>query len=259
MLLRLLGVVQIDVADQVLDVGPAQQRLVLAILALNAGTPVTSESLIDGVWDRAPAGARRTLHVLISRIRRLLNSVPAHEDVHLLRRSGGYMLQIAPDQVDAHRFTRLTDEAAAPDLGPGERAALLREALQLWRGEPLAGLPGDWVARTQQEWRQRHIGVAVDWAGYELAAGRADEVIGPLAALTGDYPLVERLIETLMRALCAAGRNAEAVHSYTRFRARLASELGIDPGPRLQSLYLAALRGEVDDGYALTSRSRTAP
>ncbi|WP_431942235.1 AfsR/SARP family transcriptional regulator [Micromonospora marina] len=253
MLLRLLGVVQVDIADQVLDVGPAQQRLVLAILALNADSPVSSESLIDCVWDHAPHGARRTLHVLISRIRRLMDSVPACEDVQLVRRSGGYVLRVAPDQVDALRFSRLTTEAAAPGLDPSERAVLLRESLQLWRGEPLAGLPGEWAARIRQEWRQRHIGAAVDWTGCELAAGRAKEVVGPLAALTGEYPLVESLTETLMRALCAAGRGAEAVQSYTRFQARLAAELGIDPGPRLQSLYLAALRGEVDDGNVLTS------
>ncbi|MEU0079089.1 AfsR/SARP family transcriptional regulator [Micromonospora tulbaghiae] len=236
--------------------GPAQQRLVLATLALSAGSPVTSESLIDCVWDRAPHGARRTLHVLISRIRRLMDSVPACDDIRLLRRSGGYVLQIPPDRVDAHRFSRLTTEAAAPGLDPGERAVLLSEALQLWRGEPLAGLPGDWAARTRQEWRQRHISAAVDWAGYELATGRTNEVVGPLAALTGEYPLEEPLTEALMRALCAAGRSAEAVQSYTRFQARLASELGIDPDPRLQSLYLAALRGEVDGAYALTSRDR---
>ncbi|MFG1776447.1 BTAD domain-containing putative transcriptional regulator [Micromonospora sp. NPDC049048] len=232
--------------------GPAQQRLLLAVLALSANRPVTTETLIDAVWDRAPNGARRTLHVLISRIRRLLDSVPACDGVELLRRSGGYALHIEPDQVDVHRHNRLTAKAAGPDLDHDERAALLREALHLWRGEPLAGLPGDWAARTRQEWRQRHIGVAVDWAGHELAIGHAAELIGPLTALTGEYPLVESLTEQLMRALCAAGRSAEALQSYIRLRTRLAGELGSDPGPRLQSLYLATLRGEVDDRFALT-------
>lgn len=252
MLLRLLGAVEVEITGRPLNVGPAQQRLVLAMLALNANHPVTTEALIDGVWDSAPNGARRTLHVLISRIRRLLDVVP--DDVQLIRRSGGYLLQLESDEVDVHRFNRLGVRAGAPDLDHGEQAALLREALDLWRGEPLAGLPGEWAARTRQEWRQRHIGVAVEWAGAALAAGRADETIGPLIALTGEYPLVESLIEILMRALCAAGRNAEALQSYARFRTGLASELGIDPGPRLQSMYLAALRGETTAEYALPPR-----
>lgn len=251
MLVRLLGVIQIDIADQTLDVGPAQQRLILAMLASNANTPVTADSLIDGVWDRAPHGARRTLHVLISRIRRLLGSVPPYDGVELLRRSGSYVLQIPPDWVDMHRFNRLSTEAADPRLGPAKRATLLRDALQLWRGEPLAGLAGDWVARTRQQWRQRHIGVAVDWANQELAANGADRVIGPLAALTGEYPLVESLTETLMSALHHAGRSAEAVQTYLQLRERLADELGVDPGPQLQSRYLEVLRGRINGEPAL--------
>jgi hypothetical protein len=94
------------------------------------------------------------------------------------------------------------------------RAALLREALDLWRGEPLAGLNGQWAARVREAWRRQRVDAVVGWAHLESRVGDPVPVIGPLTGLLGEYPLVEPLTEALMRALHAAGRGAEALDCY---------------------------------------------
>src|SRR4051812_26355983 len=139
--IRILGPVELRLDQHVVDAGPPQQRHVLAVLAAEAGRTVTSELLIDRVWDEAPAGARRTLQVYLTRLRRLLaGDVPV-----LPRRSGGYALNVAPEQIDLNRFRDLVDQSRGrPD---DEGVPLLRRALNLWTGEPLAGLPGGWAER----------------------------------------------------------------------------------------------------------------
>src|SRR4051794_11746237 len=142
---RLLGPVEIQTDDGVLDIGPPQQRHVLAALAVDAGRPVTTEALIDRVWDgRAPDRARRTVHVHIVRIRQLLDRTgrSGQPPAGLVRGSGGYRLDVDVDLVDLHRFRRLLHEASAPERSDDERAGLLSEALSLWRGEPLSGVTG---------------------------------------------------------------------------------------------------------------------
>src|SRR3954447_5199675 len=126
-----LGPVEMRVAGRSAGLGPPQQRLVLAALALDAGRPVGTATLIDRIWDEAPNGARRALHVHITRLRRLLTGEAAAEP--LVRRSGGYVLDVDPDQVDALRFERLLDRAREPDCTDGDRLGLLRQAVALWR------------------------------------------------------------------------------------------------------------------------------
>jgi len=91
---------------------------------------------------------------------------------------------------------------------------------------------------------------SVSWAQAELGRGNAAALIGPLTALTGEYPLVEPLAAVLMHALSAAGHRSQALDSYAAIRARLAEELGVDPGAELQRLHRAILRGEVEPAPA---------
>src|SRR2546421_6408223 len=124
----------------VVDLGARKQRTVLATLLLHAGRPVPLETLVDNVWDeRPPAEARNVVYAHIARIRRLLGGTQP------TRRAGGYVLDVRPDRIDLHRFRRLVDEARVAG-GDGERAALLRTALDLWRGPPLADLASGWAA-----------------------------------------------------------------------------------------------------------------
>jgi tetratricopeptide (TPR) repeat protein len=166
--------------------------------------------------------------------------------------------------VDLHRFRRLVARAerrprlgdtgrpavgAMPDeprLDDRERVGLLREALSLWRGTPLAGLSGTWVEQVRRGCEESRVEALLAWARAELRLGDHAVVIGPLYDTIAEHPLVEPLTETLMRALYAAGRVAAALDCYTRVRERLADELGVDPGPELRRLHQAILRGELD-------------
>jgi DNA-binding SARP family transcriptional activator/tetratricopeptide (TPR) repeat protein len=253
---RLFGEVQLRVAGQPLDIGTPRQQAVLVALAVDAGRPVPLETIIDRVWgDDPPAEVRNVLYSHLSRIRRLCRKVSetSGATAGIARRTGGYVLEIDPDVVDLHRFARLVERGYEGRGTDAERAAALTEALLGWRGTPLAGIPGDWAGRVRETWQRRRLAAAVRWGELELRLGHPGEVIGVLAELTGEYPLAEPLEALLMRALHAAGRDAEAVDRYAVVRHRLADALGTDPGPELRELHSAILRGE------LPSAPRSAP
>ncbi|MDW5325050.1 AfsR/SARP family transcriptional regulator [Plantactinospora sp. KLBMP9567] len=244
--LRVLGPVEVVCSDRLLEVVPPQRRHVLAALAVDAGRPVTTETLIDRVWDEAPDGARRTLHTHITRIRRLLEQpgTPHHSQVCLVRRSGGYLLDINPERVDLHRFRRLVDRARDAAASDRKRAELLACALKLWHGEPLTGLPGQWAARSRHVWIQHRLDAVVAWAHAEIGNGNVARVIGTLTELAAEHPLAEPLTAALMRALHAAGRQADALQLYDRLRRELAEQLGADPSREAQDAHRAVLQGE---------------
>jgi tetratricopeptide (TPR) repeat protein/DNA-binding SARP family transcriptional activator len=263
---RLLGPVEVWAAGGCLEMGPPQQRAVLAALAVDAGRPVFRGTLLDRIWSgRAPEGAASALYAHINRIRRLLAAGAAGgEPVRLARRSGGYVLEVDPEDVDLHRFRQLALAARDRQRPDDERARLLREALDLWRGEPLADLPGEWPARMRHSWEEERLDAAVAWAQAELRMGRPDEVIGPVRELVAGQPLKERPIGVLMQALAAAGRGAEALECYAIARSRLREALGAEPGQELQSVHLAILKGErpaapKGEGPVPGSASRSAP
>jgi len=263
---RLLGPVEVWAAGGCLEMGPPQQRAVLAALAVDAGRPVFRGTLIDRIWSgRAPQGAASALYAHINRIRRVLAAEGAGEEpVRLARRSGGYVLGVNPEDVDLHRFRRLALAARDRQRLDDERARLLRAALDLWRGEPLADLPGEWPARMRDSWEEERLDAAIAWAQAELRMGRSDEVIGPVRELVAGQPLKERPIGVLMQALAAAGRGAEALECYAIARSRLIEALGAEPGRELQSVHLAILKGgrpaaPKGEGPVPGSASRSAP
>ncbi|MBT8228368.1 MAG: AfsR/SARP family transcriptional regulator, partial [Dactylosporangium sp.] len=241
--LHLLGPVE-AIADSgdVVDIGGPQRRAVLAALAVDAGRLVTRETLIDRVWDqRPPASVHAAVYGHVAHLRRLLDQ-PSRAARYVQRQPGGYVLRVEPDLVDLHRFRRLM--TAAQETSDVERAAVLRQALALWRGHPLAGVTGDWAARMRQGWLAARLDAVVAWADAELALGNPGRVVGALTDLTGEHPLHEALTGALMRALAAAGRASDALVRYTAIRQRLADELGADPGGDLQALYHTTLRGQ---------------
>lgn len=244
-----LGPVELHGADgAVVDPGPAKQRTVLAALLVDAGRWVAVETLIDRVWgEDLPAHVRPSLYAYVARIRRMLAATATpQEEAQLRRGPGGYLLDVPADRVDLHRFQRLVERAreADPDRTDAQRAAVLREALGLWRGEPLAGLAGDWVRRTREGWRQQRIEAVLDWAEVELRVGNPAGVIGELTTLVAEHPLVEPLTVALMRALRAAGRGPEALACFAVLQKRLAEELGADPGAEARQVHQAILCGE---------------
>jgi DNA-binding SARP family transcriptional activator/Tfp pilus assembly protein PilF len=241
---RLMGPVVWSGPGDAVDLGPVRQRTVLAALLVDAGRLVPAEALAERVWeaDERPADAIRVLYAYAGRIRRIVAALgPPAGPIELTRRAGGYVLQIDTDLVDVHRFHRLV---AAAEAAGADRAARLREALDLWRGPPLADIPGAWAERVRAGWTRTMVDAAVAWAAAEVDLGNPEEVIGPLRDLTDEYPLAEPLAAALIRALAAAGREAEALDHYAAVRARLAEELDTQPDAALLDLHTAILRGQ---------------
>jgi YVTN family beta-propeller protein len=243
---RLLGPVEAFADSVSIELGGAKQRAVLALLLLHANELLPRERLIDDLWGgNPPATARDTVKVYVGRLRRLLstNGVPAP----VLNRGGGYMLAIDPEQVDVHRFRRLTDQGsrALAEADADSAVALLREALSLWRGAPLADLgEAPFVRDERGRLEELRLAALEDEIEAELALGRASGVVPELQQLTRDQPYRERLHQQLMLALYRSGRQADALAVYRQLRARLSSELALEPARETRDLERAILAAD---------------
>lgn len=262
MLFRLLGSVEVRFQDRTLDAGEPRLRAVLAALLVNAGQVVSGDTLVDRVWgEQPPRCARDTLRTYVTRVRRLLEQADAAGGSRptVVRHPGGYLCDVDPDQVDLHRFRRLVGEARA--AGPTEvrSLGLLRDALSLWRGEALTGVPGDWAVRTRDAWHREYLDAVVAWARAELHTGDPASLPGPLGDLSVRHPEVEPLTAALMRALVALGRPTDALAQGLRHRKQLAEEYGTDPGPELLGLYEAIVCGDVVCGDVAGDTAPTRP
>jgi len=236
----ILGEVRAFASDgHPLDLGGRRQRMVLALLLLHAGAPVTVDVLIEGVWgDQPPPSARKTLQVYVARLRRLLGS-----DV-LTAAPGGYRLRLDPGELDASRFEQLAAEGRALlPRDPARASELLTEGLRLWQGSPWGEL-GDEPALVADATRLRdlRLGAIEDRIAAELAVGTTRPLVGELQLLVADHPLRERLRGLLMAALAREDRTAEALEVFEQGRALLAEELGVDPSPELQDLHRRILQ-----------------
>jgi predicted ATPase/DNA-binding SARP family transcriptional activator len=235
--IALLGPLVVTRDGRALELGGAQPKLLLALLALEPGRVVGIERLVDGIWgERLPGEPVNALQVMASRLRRALAP-----DQVVVSKPPGYLLALDPERIDAVRFERLIAEAHA--AGRPERVAgLLRAALGLWRGEALADFPAAPAARAAAT-RLEELRLAALEGRIEadLALGRQARVVGELQALVEREPLRERLHGQLMRALYATGRQADALAAYRRACEVLAERAGLDPGPELRALELAIL------------------
>jgi DNA-binding SARP family transcriptional activator len=241
---RALGPIELWSAGQQCDLGPARARRVLAILLLAPRTIVPAEALIDRVWDtRPPPKARESLSVYIARLRAALRQALG-DSVRLAGRARGYVLDVDPEAVDVHRFRRLRRQAGALTASGDydHAAALLREADELWRGQALAGIPGDWVARMRDSLEEERRAAILERVECELELGRHAELVGELRHLLAQYPLDETFIAHQMTALYWNGRPADALGLYRDTRSRLIDEQGTEPGPMLSDLHQRILR-----------------
>jgi DNA-binding SARP family transcriptional activator/tetratricopeptide (TPR) repeat protein len=230
---RILGPLSVIVDGQSVVITAARDRVVLAMLLLSPGRVLSVDTLIEAVWgDEPPVTARGQLQNCISRLRRILPFQAIGSD------PAGYQINIGSDDVDSVVFARLA-AAGRRDGDP----ALLREALDLWRGEALSGVESETVRRAAASLDEQHEAALEDWAELELAAGHHRDLLGPLTDLAKRFPLRERLRGQLMRALAAAGRTGEALAEFRQARDQLLDELGIEPGRPLQELYRQLLSG----------------
>ncbi len=219
---RILGPVEARVGGVRVDLGPAKQRCVLAVLLEQAGRTVPTDVLVARVWgETPPAEARGTLYSYLTRLRRILAGTGAGP----VRTGGGYVLAVPEDCVDLHRF--MTESGAA--------------ACAEWRGEPLYGLSGDWAEQVRAGLRRRHVELLAAWAEAALAEGDTAVVVDRLGSALDEYPHAESLIAVFLRALNADGRTAEALEFFEAKRAQLRTDLGVRPGLELREIHRGLL------------------
>jgi len=223
---RILGPLEVFENGRRLDVGGAKQRALLAILLLHANEVVSTDRLIDALWeDDAPETGRKALQVYVSQLRKTLGKE------RIATRSPGYRLQVEPDELDLSRVQRLLDNGQAA------------EALALWRGPALADFSYERFAHGEIT-RLEDLRLVCLEARIvdDLGCGRHAAVVGELEALVREHPLRERLRAQLMLALYRSGRQAEALEAYQHAREALVEELGIEPGRSLRELQQGILR-----------------
>ncbi|MGE5136256.1 MAG: tetratricopeptide repeat protein [Gemmatimonadota bacterium] len=253
---RVLGPTELWSDGEQCDLGSAKVRSVLAILLLTPRAIVPAETLIDRLWDTdPPPKARESLSVYIARLRSSLREA-AGDGVRLAGRANGYVLDLDPETIDLFQFRRLRRQADAL-IASGENghaAVLLREADGLWRGQALAGIRGDWVARMRGSLEEERRAAILERVGCELALGKHAALVGELHGLLAQYPLDETFIAHQMTALYRSGRPGDALSLFRETRDRLVEEQGTEPGPALSALHQRILNADPQLAAPLASQ-----
>jgi predicted ATPase/DNA-binding SARP family transcriptional activator len=248
----LLGTLAVhDEAGRPVRVGGHRVRMLLILLALDAGRVVPAYSLIERLWeDEPPANSGNALQSLVSRLRAALRHAGSGGEV-IESHPAGYRLAISPEATDIVVFETLARQGsqALASGDPATARQVLAEALDTWRGPALADASAARFAQgPAARLEELRTSAALDLIEAGLALGESDGLAGELRAMIAADPVAERPRGLLMRALYAAGRQAEALAVYTQTRDLLASELGVDPSPQLEQIYLSVLRQDLADG-----------
>jgi DNA-binding SARP family transcriptional activator/tetratricopeptide (TPR) repeat protein len=235
-----LGPITVWSDGRPVPVGGPRQRCVLGALLVHLGREVTIDQLIGYLWsDDPPRTARSVIQVQISHLRRSLPGTIATTP-------GGYTLDVDADSVDLHRFRRLRDRAAAAE--PKTAVDMLEQALECWRGVPFSGVGSEYLDYTVvAPLREERWSCVVAWATHALELGRHADVVSRLTSLVSEEPFRERLHHLLITALWRDNERARALSVYEEFRARLADELGVDPGPELVALHTRILQEDFSE------------
>lgn len=251
---RVLGPLEVVRRGRLLDIGGGRKRALLAVLLLHANEVVSSDRLIDEVWgDRPPATAPKIVQGYVSQLRKALSDDGGGSV--LVTRTPGYVLRLEPGQLDAEHFVALLarGRAALAEGAAGDAEMLLREALELWRGPPLADFAFDSFAAEEiarlEELRLAAVEERID---ADLALGRESDLVAELEAFVARHPLRERPRGQLMLALYRCGRQAEALQAYQDARRALLEELGLEPGRSLRQLEQAILQQDPSLDLAIT-------
>jgi DNA-binding SARP family transcriptional activator len=256
---RILGPLEVLSPGGWTAIGAAKWRSLLACLLVQPGQLVPTDSLIDELWgDNPPNTANNLVSIYVHRLRKVIDDA---EGRVLVYRAPGYLLRLSPGDLDMQEFeSRVADGRSALAAGdPQNAAALLGDALGLWRGRLLADVPPSpllsaqaghaselWLAATELRLQA------------DLACGRAAQVVAELRRLVAEHPIREQLWLLLMRALEDAGRRAEALETFARVQEIIAAELGVDPGTELQRFHRELLAADASAAVAPPPRSRRA-
>lgn len=237
----MLGPLEAHDRGRPVDLGTPRVRTLLATLLLQANRVVSIDELVERMWGEQPPGnPRRTVQTNVARLRLALaaggRAVQTHER--------GYLIEVDQWQLDLLRFRALVEQAH-PGEDPARRLRLLGQALSLWRGEALAGMTAEVLARDEvPRLAEERLTAQETLIDVRLTLGQHAELISELTALTRRYPLRERLWAYLMIALFRSSRQAEALQTYRVLARKLVLELGLDPSDELQRLHRAVLTGD---------------
>lgn len=249
---RILGPVEVVVDGKTVDLPGRRPRQVLAALAVDVGRSVSVERLVDLVWDDDPPKSARTqVAIQISALRRALGAA-------VETTADGYRLRADAVRVDAERAERILRQAREQDCLE-DAVGQLREALKLWRAEPLRGLRTNGLEAVVRGLGELRTTLADELYDAELQLGRHREVIPELRALVDEEPLRERFRAQLMTALWRSGRRVEALEVYQAGRDVLVEQLGIEPDPSLRELHQAILAADDTPAEAAEPRAAVVP
>ncbi len=241
---RVLGPIEVVRDGNPVALGGPRQRVLLALLLVEAPRPVPIDRLADELWHgEPPDGASTTMRAYVSKLRTVLGTA-----IGITSSAAGYALDVESEAVDATRFERLAREGhEALERGATRSAATrLRRALELWRGHPFAGVSDEGALRMEaQRLEDLRLSTFEDRIEADLALGQDAELVDELEGLIREYPYRERLWRQLMLALYRAERQTDALAAYRRARGLLDEELGLEPGEELQRLEQSILRHEV--------------
>jgi DNA-binding SARP family transcriptional activator/DNA-binding beta-propeller fold protein YncE len=220
--IRVLGPLEALVDGRRVDLGPPQQRTLLALLALHVGTPVRLGAIEDALWEgEQPRSATKLIQTYVSRLRKLLGA-------HAIQfASSGYLLD-AGVTVDALRFRELLERHQ------------LEQALALWRGGALSDVLA--LAPDARRLDELRVSAIEERLADELERGEGPALVAELELLVAANPTRERLLAHLVLALYRSGRQADALGAYRNGREALVEALGLEPGPALHELELRILR-----------------
>src|SRR5215468_24483 len=254
-----LGPLEVRAGGELLTIKGVKERRLLGCLLSRANSVLPVGDIIEALWGAdPPRSAAKSVQVYVVRVRKMLGGA-AGENGLISRLGRGYVLRVAPGQVDALEFADLVARAreAAAAGAHGVSAMVLRDALGLWRGAAYADFQDTWFGATEaarlEEMRLAAMEARID---ADLALGRQAEVTAELEALVRECPLRERFWAQLMRALYRGGRQSDALLAFRRARDRLVEEIGVEPGAELRALETAILAH--DPGLAVAGAAAAA-
>jgi DNA-binding SARP family transcriptional activator len=241
----LLGPLEVLADGSPMEISSTRQRILLAMLLLEANHAVPLSRLADAIWDDdPPTTAKSQVQTCVSVLRRQLAG--AGDDEAIATRSAGYAIRVPENALDIMKFERMTarSRAAAADDRPEEAVRELRAALALWRGPAAAGVPSRLVEAAATRLNENRLGVLENCIELELSLGRHRGLIGELSELVRQFPLRERLRAQHMLALYRSARQAEALESFHEARRIITEEIGLEPGAELAGLQRAILAAD---------------